>query len=165
MTTADFSVYQWIDGDSDATKKEFTLSLHTSAGQCIHFLYVIAFTTGARNAGADKHHRIELRAKGVTKVKQLPNLPGDDYLESKGDLWKLSIEHYFGLRGCITKRDIQGIALLSGNNDGWHIDSMITYVAVNQCIWELSSVDLDANRWIDGDSLHQRKQFQLSLVQ
>ena len=60
MTSADFSVYQWIDGDSDATKKEFTLSLHTSTGQCICFLYVIAFTTGAPSAGADQLHQIEL---------------------------------------------------------------------------------------------------------
>ena len=83
MTGADFNVYQWIDGDSDATMKEFLLSFHTSTGQCINSLYVIAFTTGARNSGADQVYRIELRAKGVTKVKELPNLPGDDYLELK----------------------------------------------------------------------------------
>ena len=83
MTSADFNVYQWIDGDSDATMKEFSLSLHTSTGQCIYFLYFIAFTTGAPNAGADQVHRIELQAKGVTKVKELPNLPGNDYLQLK----------------------------------------------------------------------------------
>ena len=33
----------------------------------------------------------------------------------------LSIEDYLGYTGCITKKDIQGIALLAGNNDGWHM--------------------------------------------
>ena len=93
MTSADFNVYQWIDGDSGATMKEFSLSLHTSTGQCINFLYVIAFTTGAPNTGADQVYRIELWAKGVTKVKGLPNLPGDDYLELKDTYgsWVLNI--------------------------------------------------------------------------
>ena len=99
-------------------------------------------------------HKIELQAKEVTKTQTLPDLPGDDYSSSKGDLWKLSIEDYFGFTGCITKKDIQGIALLAGNNDGWHIDSIVTYVAVNKFNWELCSVDLEANRWVDGDSLH-----------
>ena len=164
MTSADFNVFQWIDGDSHATHKEFILSLHISTGHCINFLYVVAYTTGIKHAGADSSHRIELRAKGVTKVKVLPNLPGDDFSPSKGDLWTLSIKDYFGLYGCITKDDIQGIALLSGSNDGWHIDSVVTYVAVNQRMWELSSVDLDANRWIDGDSSHTYKRFNLNLV-
>ena len=164
MTSADFDVFQWIDGDSDTAHKEFVLSLHISTGRCIRFLYVVAYTTGVKNAGADSSHRIELQAKGVTKAKVLPNLPGDDYSKSKGDLWTLSIKDYFGLHGCITKDDIQGIALLSGSNDGWHIDSVVTYVAVHQRIWELSSVDLDANRWVDGDSSHTYKRFNLNLV-
>ena len=104
-------------------------------------------------------HKIELQAKEVTKTQTLPDLPGDDYSSSKRDLWKLSIENYFGFTGCITKhcQDIQGIALLAGNNDGWHIDSIVNYVAVNEFNWELCSVDLEANRWVDGDSLHTYK--------
>ena len=64
----------------------------------------------------------------------------------------------------INQKSIQGIALLAGSNDGWHIDSVVTYVAVNKYNWELSSVDLDANRWIDGDSSHSYKRFTLNLV-
>ena len=112
----------------------------------------------------DLLHKIELQAKGITKTQILPDLPGDDYSSSKGDLWKLSTEDYFGFTGCITKKDIQGIALLVGNNDGWHIDSIVTYVAVNEFNWELSSIDLEANRWVDGDSLHTYKRFTLTLV-
>jgi len=163
LTSADINVFQWIDADIKAYK-EFTLSLRTSTGQCIHFLYVMAHTSSRLGGGADHRHRIELRAKGISKVKVLPDLPGNDYFSSKGDLWKLSIDDYFGFSGCVTKKDIQSISLLAGSNDGWHIDSVVTYVAVNKNNWELSSVDLDANRWVDGDSLSTYKRFSLNLV-
>ena len=166
MTSADFNVFEWIDGDSAEAYKEFTLSLRPSTGQCIHFLYVMVYTSSQANAdgGADSVHRIEFQAKGAIRTEVLPNLPGDDYLIHKGDLWKLNIETYFGLSGCINKHDIEGIAILAGGNDGWDIDSIVTYVAVNEHNWELSSVDLDADRWVDGDSSDTFKRFDLSLV-
>ena len=39
LTSADFNVIQWIDGDSEDECKEFTLTLLTSASKCICFLY------------------------------------------------------------------------------------------------------------------------------
>ena len=40
LTSADFNIFQWIDGDSTADQREFTLSSPpTSEGQCICFLY------------------------------------------------------------------------------------------------------------------------------
>ena len=163
LTSSDLNVFQWIDADVEGYK-EFTLSFRTSTGQCIHFLYIMAYTSSQLGGGADLRHSIELKAKGITKTQILSDLPGNDYYSSKGDLWKLSIEDYFGFTGCITKKDIQGIALLAGNNDGWHIDSIVTYVTVNEFNWELSSVDLEAHRWVDGDSLHTYKRFALTLV-
>ena len=164
LTSADFNVFQWIDGDGAKSSKEFTLSLRASTSQCIHYLYVMAHTSDARYGGADSSHRIELRITGATKSTALPDLPGDDYFTSKGDLWKLSIKDHFGLSGCITKTNIKGIAVLAGSNDGWHIDSIVTYVAVNRNNWELSSVNFGANRWVDGDSSNYKKRFELNLV-
>ena len=164
ITGADFNVFQWIDGDDTESHKEFTLSLHSSTWQCIHYLYVMAHTSGAKHGGADSNHQIELRITGATKVTSLPDLPGDDYYSSKGDLWKLSIKDHFGLSGCITKKDIKGIAILSGSNDGWHIDSIVTYFAVDRNNREISSVNFAANRWVDGDSHNYRKRFELNLV-
>lgn len=163
LTSADLNVFQWIDANVEAYKN-FTLSLGTSTVQSICFLYVMAYTTNQSKDGIVLSHKIELTAKGVTKSKLLPNLPGKDYATLKGDLWKLGIEDYFGFTGCITKSDIQSISILAGNNEGWHIDSVITFVAFDEHNWELSSVDLDANRWIDGDSLDAYKQFSLNLV-
>ena len=39
LTSADFNVFQWIDGDSEEEHREFVLSLVTSTGKCICFLY------------------------------------------------------------------------------------------------------------------------------
>ena len=41
LTSADFKILQWIDENSDEANEEFTLSLRTSKGQCIHYLFII----------------------------------------------------------------------------------------------------------------------------
>ena len=146
------------------TKNSYGLFIHQLVNVFIFCMSWHIHLANYIGDGADLRHKIELQAKGITKTQILPDLPGDDYSSSKGDLWKLSIEDYFGFTGSITKQDIQGIALLAGNNDGWHIDSIVTYVAVNEFNWELSSVGLEANRWVDGDSLHTYKRFALTLV-
>ena len=87
LTSCDLNVFQWIDADV-AGYKEFMLPLRTSTGQCIHFLYVMAYTSSQLGGGADLLHKIELQAKGTTKIQILTNLPGDDYSSSKGDLLK-----------------------------------------------------------------------------
>ena len=41
LTSADFKTLQCIDGNSDEAYKEFTLSLCTSKGHCIRYLFII----------------------------------------------------------------------------------------------------------------------------
>ena len=91
-----------------------------------------------------------LKAKGQTSIKNLPDLPRDDFEPQKGDLWKLHIKDFFGFDDCITEKDVDGITIVQGSNDGWNIDSIVTFVVADQYYWELSSVDLDINQWIDG---------------
>ena len=83
LTSCDLNVFQWIDADV-AGYKEFTLSLRTSTGQCINFLYVMVYTSSKLGGGADLLYKIELQAKEITKTQILPDLPGDDYSSSKG---------------------------------------------------------------------------------
>ena len=78
MTSFDLNVFQWIDADVEGYK-EFTLSLRKSTGKCVHFQYVMAYTSSQLGGGADLHHKTELQAKGITKIQTLPDLPGDDY--------------------------------------------------------------------------------------
>ena len=161
--SADYNVNEWVDLNSGEQHKEFALSL-TTTSPCIHYLYIMAYTSDKLFSGSDQKHRIEIQANGLTKTEDLPDLPENDFSPSKGDLWKLSISSYFGFTGCITKNDIQSIAILAGSNDGWNIDSIVTYVASSEHDWELSSVDLDVDRWIDQNSKSSYKGFQLTLV-
>ena len=114
-------------------------------------------------AGADSSHKINLQVRGSTSTKSLPNLPGDDYSPNQGDLWKLDLENFFGFTDCIRIKDINSISILQGNNDGWNIDSIVTFAVVNQNSWELTSADFDVFQWIDGDSTPHDREFTLSL--
>jgi len=131
---------------------------------CINYLYVMAFTSNLRHAGSDRLHYIQLKVNGATKQKYLPDLPKDDYEPHKGDLWKLHLKDYFGFNDCVKPKDIEGITIVQGSNDGWNIDSIVTFVVVDQYIWELSSVDLDVNQWIDGDGSTSDEKYTLSLT-
>ena len=165
LISADFNVNVDTDGDDPESHKEFDLSVRSclSEFQCIRYLYVMAHTSGVSNGGSDSGHQIELRITGDTKVISLRNHPGDDYDKSKVYMWGFNIKEDFGL-SCVKIDDIKGIAILSGSNDGWNIDSIVTYIAVNAYHTELSSVDFVANRWIDDDSSDDRKRFELNLV-
>ena len=160
--SGDYTVDQWIDGNGADSSLEYKLSLTTTAGSCIRYLRVLAYTSdiGGSQTGAGVSHIIELKVDGLAKTFIFTNFPNI----SKGDLWSLSLADDFGFPGCIRKKDIQGIALLEDNSDGWNIDSIVTYVASNSYNWELSSVDLDVDRWVDGNSLDSYKRFDLNLV-
>ena len=77
---------------------------------------------------------------------------------------ELSLLDDFGFAGCIRKKDIQGIAILADDNDGWNINSIVTYVAANEHSRELSSVDFCVDRWVDQNNESERKRFDLNLV-
>ena len=103
----------------------------------------MAHTSNIRNAGADAVHKIRLQAKHLSSTRTLTNLPGNDYLENKGDLWKLHLKDFFGFTTCITVPDIQEISILQGNNDEWNIKSIVTFAVVNQSEWEMTSADFN----------------------
>ena len=123
----------------------------------------MAYTSNLQNAGSDNSHRISLQVRGSTSTKYLPDLPGDDYSPNRGDLWKLDLDNFFGFTGCIRINDINSISILQGNNDGWNIDSIVTFAVVDQNSWELTSADFDVFQWIDGDSEANEREFTLSL--
>ena len=134
--------------------------LHT--GACLEYLYILAFTSGLTHAGSDDGHEAELRAAGQTRHVALPDRPGDDYLENKGDLWKLSLTNHFQFTECIHLSDVEGIAITEHSNDGWHIESIVTLFGSGTC-YQLATTDFDANRWIDGDDKPSKRRFELNL--
>ena len=43
LTSADFNVFQWINGGTEDGSSEFTLSLLTSTGKCIKFCFLYSY--------------------------------------------------------------------------------------------------------------------------
>lgn len=133
----------------------------------------MAFTGGDHNAGSDRRHNITIRTWYGDINVSLPNLPGDDYLENKGDLWKLCIDlknisYYYQYYNniCLTKQNIFSILLTANNNDGWMIDSVVTFVCTSETMpqaCQLATQDLDIFQWVDGNSGPADKELKLSL--
>ena len=138
--------------------------LHHTADDCLDEIYVLGFTSGKKHAGAQDCHSIEIRANGETRIIKLPNLEGDDYKEDKGDLWKIEINDFGFDEGCIELDDVEAIAIHASNNDGWNIESIVTFFKSNPDSYQLASVDFEVNRWIDGNRDDSHERFQLNMV-
>ena len=123
----------------------------------------MAFTSSLAHAESDdaKYIVMKIKGKAVENVfSHLPDLPGDEYSKNKGDLWVLNI-HF---AECITPEDIGEIAIANGGSDGWNIDSIVTFVtAFDRSHWQLASVDLNVNQWID-DEIAGAQYFPLTLI-
>ena len=124
----------------------------------------MAFTSGLAHAGADDHHAVEITAKGYNRHQILYDLPGNDYYPREGDLWKYAMSSFGFPSSCITINDITGIAITERNNDGWNIDSIATFFIDEQGGQHIGSIDLDTNRWVDGDGAVLHRRFELTIV-
>ena len=130
---------------------------------CLQSLYLLAFTSGITRGGSEHTHKVEVRAAGQTKLIDLPDLRGDDYLRNKGDLWKLSLKDDLGFIGCVTLRNLDGIAIVADSRDGWNIDSIASYVCAGGHCREATH-DFDVFQWIDTDGEPGHARFQLTEV-
>ena len=123
----------------------------------------MAFTSGVPNANSDTRHMVEITVAGVSSVILLPNLPGNDYQSLKGDLWKISFADDFSFDYCVRKNDIELIAIAESGNDGWNIETIVTFIESDNN-FELATEDFNVFRWIDGDSESSRRYFELNLI-
>ena len=134
-------------------------------GACITTLYVMGFSSNNLAADApESAHMIEMKVNGVVRKGRLPNLPGNDFMRAKGDLWKLSVASFNFGDSCIRKSEIERIALEQGSIDGWHIDSIVTFVGTANGQTELATMDINSFQWIDGDAGDAAKRFVLTLL-
>ena len=122
----------------------------------------MAFTSGVRHGGSDAGHSVELQIHDHTRNLQLPDLPGDDYLSNKGDLWKLDISDFHFTESCITLSDIKRVSIIERSNGGWHIESIATFVLDTINNAQILTQDLDVNKWIDGDNLASWRRLELT---
>ena len=124
----------------------------------------MGFTSDLVNADSDVRHRVKVTlTNGESGTKRLPNLPGDDYLMNKGDLWTISFRTHLDFTSCVMKSDIQSIAIKQGGNDDWNIKTIVTFVGSGDD-YELATTDFNVNRWIDSDGDESHRLFELNLV-
>ncbi len=123
--------------------------------------YVLAFTSTVKDGGSDQSHQVELTIGGVAKKRTLYDRVGDDMLSNKGDLWKMKISN-FSSSSCVKLGDIQRVAIVAANNDGWNIDSIVTMVKDVYGKTFILTQDLDVFRWVDGDAKPEYKRFNLT---
>ncbi len=127
----------------------------------------MAHTSGTGNAGSDAANEVEIVANGQIRSVRLPNLPHNDYPPHKSDLWMLRLSSSFGFSGCIREDDIQSITIEQNSNDGWNIDSIITILRDDYGTgkyYEVATMDMDVNRWIDGDGHWTHRRFELFML-
>ncbi len=143
-----------------------TCALFLSKGVCLEDL-IISLTTGEVTTGEDYSHEIKVKAHNRSRVIPLPNLPADNCVPLKGDMWELKFngtcDACLGFESCVTLEDLQGITIQEICDIGLVIESIFTIVcAGGQC--QLATLDLHANRELYGDGTLAERCFQLTLV-
>jgi nuclear transport factor 2 (NTF2) superfamily protein len=137
---------------------------HYFVKHCITKIYVIAFTTGEKHAGSDNSHHFELHTDdGNSYTTKLYDREGNDYLENKGDLW-IFTPASFGITSCLQKSDIDGVYFEAGGNDGWMIDTAMVVYSDQNTKYNLLTVDVGINKWLDGNGGKDQRRVQLTLV-
>ena len=111
----------------------------------------MAFTSGLAHADSDTNHNIELQYSGLVRTMTLYDRPGDDSQPNKGDLWE------FSLSGCVTLSAITRVSVAENGNDGWNIESIVTFVRDASSRIQVLTRNFGARRWIDGDHSSQRR--------
>ena len=131
--------------------------------QCISHIYIMAFTSGVSHAGSDNSAHFEIKVGNQVKSIQLSDRPGNDYYPNKGDIWDYPLSS-FGIHTCTTPRDITGLAIIEGGNDGWNIQTIVVMASGTNPRYTVLSAAVGVNRWIDGNGSAQHKRYDLPLV-
>ena len=132
---------------------------------CATDLYVMAFTSGLKDAGSNTAHSIGLYVSPNEHIyKTLPNNPGDDMTKNKGDLWTLPISQFGFENECFWKDDIYKVVIENGGNGGWNIGSIVTMIGANNTDFALLTANMGVNRWVDGNSGSSYYEFILTKV-
>ena len=135
-----------------------------TAAFCYQSLYILAFTSGKPTAGSDDRAYVEMQIKNeIPKRVRLYNRPGDDCMRFKGDMWRISLSSFEFYDNCITRSDIENLALLPGGNDSWNIESVITFLKRGSN-YLLLSRDFNVLHWLNADSQPAYLRFDLNLV-
>ena len=124
----------------------------------------MAFTSNEPDAGADSPHSVEVVINGEVQNMRLYDLPGDDFLQNKGDLWKINFSNFGFSDTCITIEEIDRVSIVGLSGDDWIIDSIATFVIYSNGHSRVLTQDFNVRRRIDGDSTVANRRFDLSFA-
>ena len=136
-----------------------------------------------KNAGSDNSAYIEVELQNSWKrTVKLYDRVGNDYYPNKGDLWKIQASafklilfrqhcafklwgrcHHIPVPRCFEKNDIKSVTLVTGGKDGWNIDSVVTYLRINDN-YQVLSQNFNVFRWLDTDNTPSHSKFPLTIV-
>ena len=123
----------------------------------------MAFTGTSQNAFTANPPMIILQVNDEVGQVALPEPTGNEFASGKGDLWRIDISKFEFADTCVTKGDVSTITLKETGTDGWLVDSIVTFLRSDDA-FILLSVDIDVNRWIDGNGGTELEQFSLTTV-
>ena len=124
----------------------------------------MAFTSNDPNAGSDSAHSVEVEINREIQILQLYNIPGDTYLQNKGDLWKIDFSDFGFSETCITIEEIDRVSIIGTSTDGWIIDSIATFVIYSNGDSKVLTQDFDVRRRVDSDTTAFDRRFDLSFA-
>ena len=124
----------------------------------------MAFTSNILHAGSDESHGVELQVRSAVRQLRLYDRSGDDMRPHKGDLWELNIADFHFLDPCVRIGEIRRLSIVERSNDGWNIASIVTFVKDSFDQVQVLTQDIGVNRWIDGNSLHSYRRFELTFA-
>ena len=137
--------------------------LSSTPTACFANLCVLAFTSGKENAQTDDPPFIEITLDdSKTHSVKFPKSPA--MTKNKGGIWKFPLFFKDGsFEDCVERADIKSVAVKPGGDDGWNIKSILTMECTDSGVFQLLTVDMNVNRWIDGDGASDRKEFLLTI--
>ena len=132
---------------------------------CADSIFLIAFTTHELYASTVDFPFIQLTLNNNEQRElRLRNNPGDEFQPDDGDMWQIQISD-FGFRRstCVTYDSVNLVTIISGGNDGWQIDSIMTVLETDGEYQPLT-LNFRVRRWIDGDDNAAYRFFDLTKV-
>ena len=138
--------------------------MHADCYNGLRYLYVMAHTSGRRHAQSDTIHYIELRIGSMIRKVKLDRPTIDDMTRNKGDFFQIPLYKFRFPYRCIRRSMINRVAITSGGNDGWNIQSIATFVRGRFGRVYPLTVDINKYRWVDGNGPISHRRFQLTKV-
>lgn len=115
----------------------------------------MAHTVDATNAGSTETFLLEVQVNNANNNEtRTITLPGST-TRGEGDLYKFDISDFGFTSSCIRQHQIYVIAITvpDSTDDGWYIDSVVTFVGDNNGIFQLETIDIDLLQRFDTDNL------------